>query len=77
MFDRVLNTPLESPKHSDFRMVESSETTDLENITESMKHDHAYSKPLSDVNEENKTEDKYSYNIGSQKEVYFSTLTCI
>ena len=42
-----------------------------------MKHDHAYSKHLSDDKEETKIEDKYNYDIGSQKEVYPSTFKCI
>ena len=58
-------------------MIESAETTDIENITKSMKHDHAYSKHFSDVNEETKIEDKHNYNIGSQKEVYLSAFSDI
>ena len=58
-------------------MVESAETMEIENITKSMKHDHAYSKHLSDDKEETKIEDKYNYNIGSQKEVYPSTFKYI
>ena len=58
-------------------MIESAETTNIENITKSMKHDHAYSKHFSDVNEETKIEDKHNYNIGSQKEVYLSAFSDI